>query len=215
MNSEKIRNNERFLRNAYEVTEGIGMPIIAKNKNPFPPIDKMLSYHDTRLHDNRAETQSLLVHFFKDDYRFEHLYYEKNEKRDFDRIKKLAQYSAVCTPDFSVYPEMSLPLQRMQVFKNRWCGAHWQDKGLLVVPTVTWADQRSFEFCFDGLPQHAILAVSTVGCKKYPVPFLRGYTKMLEVLQPEIIFCYGDRLPEMEGNVQSFAYKAFTKKEAM
>lgn len=215
MNSKQIRNNEKFLRNAYNVTPGIGMPVIKLNRLPLRPIDDMLSYHDIRAEDDRTKRQSLLVHFFKDDPRFESLYSEKNEEKDFDRIKKMAQYSAVCTPDFSVYPEMPLPLQCMQVFKSRWCGAHWQDKGLLVVPTVTWADPRSFEFCFDGIPLHAIVAVSTVGCKKYPVPFLRGYTKMLEVLQPEMIFCYGDRFPEMEGNVHCFDYKAFTKKEAV
>lgn len=215
MKSQEIRNNQKFLRNDYEVTSEIEMPIIKRNMLPLPPIDGMLSYNDTKPQDNRVDTQSLLVHFFKDDPRFESLYSEKSEKKDSDRMKKLAQYSAVCTPDFSVYPEMPLPLQSMQVLKNRWCGAHWQDKGLLVVPTVTWADERSFAFCFDGLPQHATLAVSTVGCKQYRKQFLRGYEKMMEVLQPELIFCYGDPFPEMEGNLRTFAYKAFTPKEAM
>ena len=215
MNSKEIRNDARFLRNAYPVTAQFEMPIIKQNESPLPQIDDMISYHDTRPSDKRITKKSLLVHFFKDDNRFECFYYEKNEDRDLDRIKKLAQYSAVCTPDFSVYPDMPLPEQQKQVFKNRWCGAHWQDKGLLVVPTVTWADERSFAFCFDGLPQHATLAVSTVGCKQYRKQFLRGYEKMMEVLQPELIFCYGDPFPEMEGNLRTFAYKAFTPKEAM
>lgn len=215
MNSKEIRNNARFLRNAYPVTAQLEMPIIKPNEIAFPQIDDMISYHDTRSSDKRITKKSLLVHFFKDDNRFECLYDEKNENRDFKRIKKLAQYSAVCTPDFSVYPNMPLLKQQIQVFKNRWCGAHWQDKGLLVVPTVTWADERSCAFCFDGLPQHAILAVSTVGCKQYRKEFLRGYDKMMEVLQPELIFCYGDPFPEMEGNLRTFAYKAFTPKEAM
>lgn len=215
MNSKGIRNNARFLRNAYPVTAQLEMPIIKQNEVALPQIDDMISYHDTRPSDKRITKKSLLVHFFKDDNRFECLYYEKNEDRDFERIKKLAQYSAVCTPDFSVYPDMPLPEQQEQVFKNRWCGAHWQDKGLLVVPTVTWADERSFAFCFDGLPQHATLAVSTVGCKPYRKQFLRGYEKMMEVLQPELVFCYGDPFSEMEGNLRTFSYKAFTPKEAV
>ena len=43
---------------------------------------------------------------------------------------------------------MPLALQIESVFKNRWCGAYWQSKGLKVIPTVSWGDERSFDFCF-------------------------------------------------------------------
>ena len=31
--------------------------------------------------------------------------------------------------------------------KNRWGGAYWQSSGLTVIPTISWGDERSFEFC--------------------------------------------------------------------
>ena len=128
-----------------------------------------------------------------------------------DKVKQLAQYTAVCSPDFSLYPEMPLPVQEFQVFKNRWCGAHWQTLGLHVFPTVTWGDERSYSFCFAGIKKHSSVVVSTVGCRTSPNEFLRGYNRMLEVIHPETIICYGTPFTDMEGNIISFPYATFRK----
>lgn len=39
-----------------------------------------------------------------------------------------------------------------------------QQNGVKIIPTVGWTDKKSFSWCFDGLPKHSILAVSTNGC---------------------------------------------------
>ena len=109
---------------------------------------------------------------------------------------------------------MPLLEQEYQVFKNRWCAARLQrDFNLNVVSTVSWGDERSFEFCFEGLPTHAAVAVSTVGSRQYRQEFLRGYNRMLELLEPNLIFCYGTPFKEMEGNIIVSDYEAFCKKE--
>jgi hypothetical protein len=171
----------------------------------------MLSYHDTRVNDEAAKSVSYLVHFFKNDNNFDCLYEERDGERQRGRIKKLAQYAAVCTPDFSLYPEMPFPVQIKQVFKNRWCGANWQAMGLSVIPTITWADQDSYKFCFEGIPAHSSVAVSTVGCRDSKQMFLQGYGKMLEVIEPDMIFCYGTPFDEMEGNIVCFQYESFRR----
>lgn len=210
MNSKQLRIDPRFLRNEYPVTAEHGMPIIQHNK--LPRFESVLSYHDTRLNDESAKKTAYLVHFFKNDHCFSFLYDENNEKKDQERLRKLAQYVAVCTPDFSLYPEMPTIVQQMQVFKSRWCGAHWQDNGLYVVPTITWADKPSYSFCFEGVALHATVIVSTVGCKDSKRLFLNGYNRMLEVIQPELIICYGDPFEEMNGHIICFPYSAFRKK---
>ncbi len=53
-------------------------------------------------------------------------------------IEMLRPYKAVLTPDFSMYIEMPLALQLFNTFRNRWCGAYFAEKGLRVVPTVSW-----------------------------------------------------------------------------
>lgn len=176
MKSKDYRNNPLFLRNEYPITSDYGMPILGKAN--LLRFDGLMSYHDTRPNDARAKETSYLIHFFKDDYRFEFLYEKPYGPVGEARLKKLAQYTAVCTPDFSLYPEMPLPIQQAQIFKSRWCGAFWESMGLNVIPTVTWADERSFAFCFNGLPEHSIVAVSTTGCSEHKNPFMRGYNKL-------------------------------------
>ena len=38
-----------------------------------------------------------------------------------------------------------------------------------------------------------------------------GYNKMMEVLMPETIICFGEPFDEMEGNIIKFSYRAFDK----
>lgn len=208
MKSKELCASPKLLRNEYPVTAS-GFPIL--HPQSVPLINDMLSFRDTRVSDPRAEETEYLVHFFKDDDRFDRFYDKPYEARTESTFMKLAQYSAVCTPDFSLYPEMPLIIQRMQVFKSRWCGAHWQDLGLCVVPTVTWGDKHSYSFCFDGIPQNTAVAISTVGCQGVKQDFLSGYYTMCEVLHPSLVYCYGKPFEEIATDVVSFPYEAFKK----
>lgn len=212
MLNKKISQESLLLRNAYPMTVPNEFPIVRRQE--IPVIQKVISFGDTRSRDKRAECLPYLVHFFKEDACFEYLFGKPGSTPEERAIARLSQYAAVCSPDFSLYPEMPLSEQKHQVFKNRWCAARWQkDFDLNVVPTVSWADERSFEFCFEGLPTHATVVVSTVGSHQYPQEFLRGYDRMLEILEPNLIFCYGTPFKEMEGNIITFSYRAFCKKE--
>lgn len=212
MNSKDFRKSPKLLRNEYPVSPIAEMPII--QPQGVANIESMLSYHDVRKDDVCAREMNILVHFFKNDDCFEYLYDDAYGARDISRLKRLAQYTAVCTPDFSLYPEMPYSVQIKQVFKNRWCGAHWQAAGLCVLPTITWADEPSYDFCFDGVEQHSTVVVSTVGSNKFKKQYLSGYNKMLEVIQPQTIICYGDPFDEMDGNIICYPYAAFRQKES-
>ena len=108
--------------------------------------------------------------------------------------------------DFSTYADMNLWRQLESVAKNRWVGAYRQEHGLTVIPTISWGTPRSFEFCFDGVEQNATVAVSTLGCKRSKLQFMRGYNAMLNKLNPKSIICFGEPLPEMEGNIIDVDY---------
>ena len=103
MKSEEFRSSPLILRNEFPTTD-LGMPVLKKVQ--LPKIDGCLSYHDTRIRDKRAEHNSYLIHFFKDDYRFEYLYEKPYGRSGKAGVQRLAQYSVVCTPDFSLFPEM-------------------------------------------------------------------------------------------------------------
>ena len=99
-------------------------------------------------------------------------------------------------------------------FKNRWCGAYWQAQGLKVIPTISWSDKRSFDFCFDGIEKGSVVAISTHGNHKVKDKFLAGYRKMLEIIEPSAIICYGKPFEEMkEENLIVFPYNRTEGKE--
>ena len=133
------------------------------------------------------------VHFFADDYRFETVW-----SRPRKALQALARYQMVLTPDFSLYRDWPRLLQLWNVYRSRWCGRFWQEEGLTVIPTVSWSTAVSYDFCFLGLPQRTVVAVSAVGVKgdaplEYHL-FVTGFREMVRRLAPAVVLAYG-RLP--------------------
>ena len=66
--------------------------------------------------------------------------------------------------------------------------------GITVIPTISWSDKSSFEWCFDGEPEGGVVAVSSVGTQMNSdarALFLAGYREMLDRLKPSAILFYG------------------------
>lgn len=204
MTSYSMRNNSLFMRNGYETVGKWQIPLIKKQNIDISDIS-LISYSDTRLNDNGKNTKSG-VHFFIDDYRFSCIY--KNPERS---LKKLEQYAFLLTPDDSTYSDMNLWRQIESVAHNRWVGAYWQSKGLIVIPTISWGDARSFSFCFDGVEENAVIAIGMIGCKRNKIAFMRGYNAMLEKLSPSAIICFGKPFKEMTGNIIAIDYLSSRK----
>lgn len=121
-------------------------------------------------------------------------------KREFT-LAKLSQYAFLCTPDYSTYTDMNLWRQMESIAHSRWVGVFWQSKGLIVIPTVSWSDARSFAFCFDGIETDSTVAIGMIGCKRNKDAFMRGYRAMLDKLMPSNIIGFGTPFSEMDGNI--------------
>ncbi len=193
MKSFDLRNNPLFLRNEFDVEGKWGFPIIKKQELSLENLE-LISFSDI----SRKDTKNLNkgVHFFIDDFRFETIY--KNPDKALERIGK---YRFLLTPDYSLYAEMNLWRQIESVGRARWVGAKWQSAGKIVIPTMSWALTRSYEFCFDAIEKHCIVAVGMIGCKSEKNNFLRGYNQMLCRIEPDAIICFGQPFNEMEGNI--------------
>lgn len=79
-------------------------------------------------------------------------------------------------------------------YRKHWLGAYWQGNGITVIPTISWSDESSFEWCFDGEPVGGAVAVSSVGTqlnKRAAELFRLGYDEMLRRLNPSTIYFYG------------------------
>lgn len=193
-NSKERRNNQLFLRNSYKKSGSYSIPLIKKQNIDLTNLN-LIAFSDTKSNDKELNKQKG-VHFFIDDYRFEGVY--NNPYRSLDKLK---QYRFVCTPDFSIYSEMDKWRKIENIAKNRWMGAFWQENEMLVVPTISWGKPSTFEYCFDGVEEGSIVAISTLGCKKAKKDFLIGYEEMKKKIKPQAIICFDTPFDEIEDEV--------------
>lgn len=133
------------------------------------------------------------VHFFLFDAIFESVWTCPSKSGRY-----IQKFKTLLSPDFSLNMEMPLVLQAFNVYRNRWLAADWQTQGYQVIPSVGWSSAASYEFCFLGIPQNSLVALTTLGTRRQKQVFLHGFSAMLERLQPSLILCYGKPFPEME-----------------
>lgn len=195
MTSIEFRNDPMFLRNQFKPDGTFEMPKIKKDKISLENIE-LVGYD--KLNDSNDDQ---IVHFFLDDYKFEVMWKDPSP-----RIDRLKAHKAVLSPNFSVYTEMPVAMKIYNTFRSRWCGAFLQANGIKVIPTLAWGGPETFWFCFDGIEQNSIVAVSTVGVRTEKDLFLQGYNEMFRRLKPAKIICYGKPFPEMKGNIIEVDY---------
>lgn len=129
------------------------------------------------------------IHFYVDDYQFERIWNDPHKY-----IEVLREFDCVLTPDFSLYMDMPISMKIWNVFRSRLIGQMMQDAGLTVIPTVSWAEKETFDFCFDGLPEGGVLSISTVGVKQNPAAFeiwKAGTAELLKRKKPSALLVYG------------------------
>jgi len=86
------------------------------------------------------------------------------------------------------------------VYRSRLLGQLWQNSGLIVIPTLQWAERETFEFCLTVLAGGGTYAVSTVGVmrdKNAQKIWSEGMQYAIDVLNPKRIVCYGTK-PEFD-----------------
>ena len=203
MTSLEMRQSPQFLRISKTHHGKWNIPLIRKADLPDGDI-QLIACSDTRMNDTLNTNKG--VHFFVDDYRFEAIY-----RRPERSWRKFSQYRFILSPDYSLYADMPMWRQIESVGKSRWCGAWWQERGMCVIPTVSWSNYPSYQFCFDGIEAGSCVAVGMIGCKSNRSGFMRGYDAMLEHIKPEAIICFGSPFKEMRGNVVSIDYLASRK----
>lgn len=137
------------------------------------------------------------IHFYLDDYQFERVWTSPQRY-----IEILSNYAAVMTPSYSVYMDMAESLKIWNVFRSRLLGQMMQDNGLKVIPIVYWADERSYKYCFDGLPVNSTLSVYTVGIKDKDVwnIWRAGMDELIKRKKPKMLLLYGN------GNVPDYDF---------
>lgn len=145
------------------------------------------------------------IHFYIDDYQFERVWTQPQLYLD-----KLSEYQCIFTPDFSLYTDMPVAMQIWNTYRSRLIGQIAQRMGILVIPTVSWCREDSFDFCFDGLPKRATLSISTIGIKKEDYNFglwKAGMDEMIARLEPKTLLVYGGAVDYDYGDIKTIYYE--------
>lgn len=145
------------------------------------------------------------IHFYIDDYQFERVWTQPQLYLD-----KLSEYQCIFTPDFSLYTDMPIAMKIWNTYRSRLIGQIAQRMGMLVIPTVSWCEEATFDFCFDGLPVGSTLSISTIGVKKEDYNFnlwKAGVDEMIKRLKPKTLLIYGGKVEYDYGNIKTIYFE--------
>ncbi|MGF7145951.1 hypothetical protein HNQ56_004399 [Anaerotaenia torta] len=201
------RDSENWNKLNFTGAGEYGFPMLRPEKletNAFIPFNYAKSCRDP---------EGKGIHFFLHDYQFHRLWDMPDRY-----IPMFKRFECICTPDYSLYMDMPKAMQIYNHYKKQWIGAYCQAFGITVIPTVSWSDESSYSWCFDGIPSGCTVAVSSVGCMKNKDDterFIRGYIEMMRKLTPEKVVFHGTVPADVTGEIvtiSSFQEK-FVRKE--
>lgn len=193
------RNYENLNKALFDGVGAYGIPEI----EPYD-IDNVENWISFNFAKTCEEPEIHGLHFFLDDYQFNRVWTSPDVY-----LPMLQRLQVVCAPDFSTYTDFPKAIQIYNHYRKHWLGAYWQSHGIRVIPTISWSDEDSFEWCFDGEPMGGTVAVSTVGTqmnKESGRLFMAGFDEMMSRLKPSQIVVYG-KLPDgLSGNIIEVAH---------
>ena len=118
-----------------------------------------------------------------------------------DFLDELSTHPCVASPDCSLYYDMPFVLQMANLYLSRLVGHYFEEKGLCVIPTVRWGDERTYRpyltpepIAFATLPKEAAYWIGPYGVSKRRedrLHFHNGLRAMISYLRPQRIYAYG------------------------
>ncbi len=93
------------------------------------------------------------------------------------------------------------------IYMNRWLGCLWQSHGCVALPTVSWAQEDTYDICFSGVEKGSIVIISTLGCEDNQDIFIKGYKEMIRRINPSLVIVYGKMLDGIYGRFINYKYE--------
>ena len=152
-----------------------------------------------------SEDKACGIHFYVDDYQFERVWSYPEKYVDI-----LKEYECILSPDFSLYMDMPMPMKIWNTYRSRQIGAFYQAAGVTVIPTLSWAEPETYEFCFRGIEKGWTVSVSTVGVKNSKTAinvWNDGMKEALRQTEPSTVLLYGGNIGFDFGDIKVVEYK--------
>lgn len=93
--------------------------------------------------------------------------------------------------------DMPIPMKIWNIYRSRAIGQYYQQQGIKVIPTISWAEEKTFDFCFEGIEPGGVISVSTIGVKQDKNAFeiwKAGMDETIKRLKPKTILVYGGKV---------------------
>lgn len=170
-----------------------GYPILKAYNGPTD--FSLISFTDRK----KICPDNTIIHFFLDDYRFRDAMWYNLEYSAYS----ISKFDYVFTPDFSLWRNLQTEYYNQKnIYRTRFVGAYLTLCGFTVIPTASWGGLQSFSYCFEGLPENSVIAVSALGARKDPSSWrlwTYGITRLVEEKHPTLILIYGEEfnIPEI------------------
>ena len=185
-----------------------GIPIIRAVHEDEIDLENFIPTNFQNLRKNRPNNRCLVLNF-SFDYKL-----DRQWNNALAQIPLLTGCGAVCTPDYSISPQMPPVWFNQYIFRSRYLGGLWQQYTVKVIPTVQWCNPDTYDICFSSIEPGGIVVVSSLGAHKHPDVFISGFNAMKNALLPSLIIVYGDMIKGMSGRFMHIDYsEAFDKKE--
>lgn len=177
------------------------IPCMLKLNNIVIP--KKLAPYTAR---KRIKDKDTFLHCFLHDFQFSNLITETSK-----HLEDLTELGGVICPDPTIYIGGSRTINQAQVYFSRAVGFYLQKNGIFVIPCIRWGDSSTYDYCFLGVPENYIVAISTHGCimpckennNELRSAFINGLPVMLKKLKPKYVIVYGRMPDEIFGQYKS------------
>ncbi len=169
--------------------------------------ERVISFNERKSAKDKEKTW---VDFFIDDIHFENFW--RHPEVSFDNLRKFA---GIITPDYSMYPDLLPGNNIWNCTRNRVMAYYLQQNGFNIVPVASWCSADDFDWCFDGLPEKASIAISTNGCVSHEYGrrmFLQGVEELQKQKEPSHLIVCGREIKDLERYSNITYYPSFSQR---
>jgi hypothetical protein len=143
------------------------------------------------------EPEKWWIHCFCDDYQFERLW------TGFDYyMNYIIRLNGFISTDYSLYRDYDDDKLIWNCYRNRCMAYAVQKNNGIMIPTAGFGPEKTWDWCFDGLPMNSSVAVTTNGTLDDPEArriFVGGIDALVHIVYPKNLIVCG-KYPEWLNN---------------
>lgn len=161
-----------------------GFPQLQEEK--WIPEEPVASYN--YLH-SEEHPENSWYHCFCDDYQFARLW-----PNFYYYLPLLQRTKGFISTDFSLYRDYNDDALIWNCYRNRVMAYAIQKANVPMIPTAGFGPESTWEWCFDGLPKHSTVAITTNGTLRDPEArrlFAGGVEALVYTLRPYALVVCG------------------------